>query len=209
MDSLTWTHLCVCVSKTERLAMLVFSFSFLLHLANQTTLLILLLLHHACLVCLVLCWRTQISPLCLDNATTSSCEGRRGRFRCYPATDECQLIISWWLCSFLPLVLHCLWHGVIRLPPTLFLWSIVKITASQSLALSKVPHCIIHEFGNKRSLCKIPLSLMNFHRWISGLFGWLKLKFELLKQQGGVLELLCQEGWGRQHFIFNLIRTSL
>lgn len=104
MDSLTWTHLCVCVSKTERLAMLVFSFSFLLHLASGTTLLIVLLLpsFHACLVCFVLCWRTQISPLCLGNATTSSWEGRRGTFRCCPATDECQLIISWWLCSFLP-----------------------------------------------------------------------------------------------------------
>lgn len=90
-----------------------------------------------------------------------------------------------------------------------FLWGIVNITASQSLALSKVPRCIIHEFGNKRSLFWIPLSLMNFHRWISGLFGWLKLKFELLKLQGGALELLCQEGWGRQHFIFSLIRTSL
>lgn len=89
-----------------------------------------------------------------------------------------------------------------------YLWSTINITASQSLALSKVHHCIIHEFGNKRRFFRIPLSLMNFHRWISGLFGWLKLKFELLKQQGGSLELLCQEGWGRQHFIFSLIRTS-
>lgn len=157
-----------------------------------------------CLPCLFCSLLRAISPL--GNATTSSWEGRRGRFRCCPTAHECQAIISWWLCSFLPRPF--LWCYLLA-SCSFFLWGIVNITASQSLALSKVPRCIIHEFGNKRSLFRIPLSLMNFHRWISGLFGWLKLKFELLKLQGGALELLCQEGWGRQHFIFSLIRTSL
>ena len=84
-----------------------------------------------------------------------------------------------------------------------------KYNSKLELLLSKVPHCIIHEFGKKRGLFRIPLSLLNFCRWISGLFGWLKLKFELLKQQGGSSSVFCQEGWGRQHFIFSLIKTSL
>lgn len=128
MESLTSTHLWVyiCVNrnisnKNDRLAMLMFSFSLPFQLANETTLLIVLLLPSvlALSIYFVLCWRTQTSSLYLGNAVILIWGGRRGGFRCCPATEECQLTISWWLCSFLPLPLCCLWCGVISLPPVL------------------------------------------------------------------------------------------
>lgn len=102
MESLTSIHLRVyiCVNKNvanenDRLALLMFSFSFLLQLANETTLLIVLLLPLvlALSIYFVPCWRTQTSSLYSGNAAISVWGGRRGRFRCCPATEECQLIL--------------------------------------------------------------------------------------------------------------------